>query len=227
MSLRGIIREHYVPGIQLSIGQISVIGAAIRAEAPGARVLVFGCGNDSALWSSINFDGEIIFAEDDPAWIAKTQTRFPTLHIEHVSYGSRTVESSLPIDETALADHPVPAFLAQGDWNVIIIDAPRGHKPWLPGRSLPIYWSAQIATPETQIFVDDYSRRLERAYADFFLKPIRPWSLVIPRVVQAGRPSGSTMLWSVGVPSSFLEDALNVYSTRTGLQPMRDSLEIP
>jgi hypothetical protein len=208
MTLQHIIAEHYNPNIQMSAGQIIAIGSAIRAAAPGGNVLIFGCGNDSVLWSKINSDGFTLFLEDDASWIEKVRARQPDLTIAHVSYGERTVENSMPIDEDALAAHPVPPEMQTRPWDVIVIDAPRGHKPWLPGRSLPIYWSAKVALPETHVFIDDYSRRLERAYGDRFFRAAHPWCAVVPRLIQRGNKTTSSLLWVIGTAGHFQDAAL-------------------
>lgn len=208
MNCQSIIEKHWNPSIQMSAGQIIAIGSAIRAAAPDANVLVFGCGNDSELWHEMNHDGYTLFLEDDAGWIEKVRGQQPELNIAQIAYGDRTVENSLPIDEEALQTYPVPVEMLSRQWDVIVIDAPRGHKPWLPGRSLPIFWSAQVARPVTQVFIDDYSRRLEKAYADRFFRSVRPWSTEIRRLVQRGTKSTSSLLWVLGVSDEAQEAAL-------------------
>jgi glycosyltransferase involved in cell wall biosynthesis len=203
-----IMQEHHKPTIQLSMGQILAIGAAIRAAAPGANVLVFGCGNDSDLWSTINFDGFTQFVEHDPIWIERIRKRHPHLNIEEISYGDSTVAGTLPIDLVSLSASPVPQYLLSREWDVIVIDGPPGGTGSAPGRSLPIYWSSQIARAETHVFVDDYERTLERTYCDHFFRAKRPWCLEVPRVVQSGKPSRATMLWAMGLSSDAQEAAL-------------------
>lgn len=205
MSLHDIIRDHYKPNIPLSMGQIYAIGAAIRSAAPGARVLIFGIGHDSELWSAINFDGDTLFLESDPAWTETVRQRIPHLKVENVSYGDRTVATSLPINEAELAAYPIPAPILDNKWDVIVIDGPTGFKGSVPGRSLPIYWSSRIASAETQIFIDDYHRPLEKTYSDHFFHSTRPWSVVLPRVVDP-----STLIWFLGVNSGAQEAALAV-----------------
>ena len=209
MPLHQIIKEHHASGIQLSMGQIYAIGSAIRAAAPGANVLIFGCGRDSELWNAINFDGHTVFLENDPARLDRARSGNASLQIEEVSYGDRTVSSSLPIDEEALSAYPVPEPMLDRPWDVILIDAPPGHKASAPGRSLPIYWSSKVAQAETQIFIDDYDRRLEKAYSDHFFSSSRPWTMTVPRMVDAGKPSNSSLLWVLGVESAVQDAAMS------------------
>jgi hypothetical protein len=226
MSLHSILKEHYSPDIQLSIGQIYAIGSAIRAAAPGGNVLIFGCGNDSGLWDAINFDGNTDFLESDTIWIARTRERSPSLIISEVSYGDRTVEGSLPIDEEALSRYPMPGCMLVRPWDVILIDAPRGNKRSRPGRSLPIYWSSKVSSPETQIFLDDYDRSLEKAYGDHYFRSRRAWSVVIPRIVDAGKPTDSSLLWVLGVETASPETSTEHSGRRYGHTPVHSARKV-
>jgi hypothetical protein len=84
-----------------------------------------------------------------------------------------------------------------------------GFKGSVPGRSLPIYWSSRIASAETQIFIDDYHRPLEKAYSDHFFHSTRPWSVVVPRIVDP-----SSLIWFFGVKSEAQEAALSARNAR-------------
>jgi hypothetical protein len=80
-----------------------------------------------------------------------------------------------------------------------LVDAPNGHTPGSPGRSLPIYWSAKVANERTHIFIDDYDRSLEFEYTARFVRTIRPFYAIIPRILRLGKPSPGEMFWSIGV----------------------------
>lgn len=200
MSTWDLIERHYDPQTQISTGQAQVIGAALAAAGPAAKFLVFGCGNDSVLWQSLNAGGTTLFVEDNVKWIRTTKRRLPHLWIEPIDYADRKVGTSLPVDEAALATYPVPEILRARDWDVILIDAPAGFAARLPGRSLSIYWSSLIANPRTHVFVDDYERPLERAYGDHFFRNKRQWNVEVPRVTRLGKRNKGMMLWSVGAP---------------------------
>lgn len=199
--LEDMIRDYYNENIQTSVGQAVVIGQAIVASGPGANVLVFGCGNDSMLWHKLNRDGYTLFLESAGSWLRRVKERWPRLNIERIKYGDRTVESSLPIDEQELQRFPIPPSIGSRQWDVVIIDAPNGHKPTAPGRSLPIFWTSLVASEAAHVFVDDYDRPLERAYVDHFLCARRPWSATIPRSFLARKRNKAVMLWSIGAPS--------------------------
>jgi hypothetical protein len=199
VTIRDIISRHDISAVQISPGQIFTIGSVLAAHGREANFLVFGCGNDSLLWYDLNGLGNTLFLEDHPGWRSKVEKRFPQLDIESVSYDGRTVADSLPIDEAELKKYPLPEPLVDRTWDVILVDSPMGHKPDKPGRSLSIYWASLIAKPETHVFVDDYNRKLERTYADHFIRSQRTYNVEVPRVLRMGEPSGGKMLWSMGI----------------------------
>jgi hypothetical protein len=152
------------------------------------------------MWSEVaGRNGYVMFIENHEGWAKKIGEDHPDLNIAVVSYGTSEVRHSLPIDEQRLSQFPVPSCVKSRRWDVILVDAPNGHTPRSPGRSLPIYWSARIASERTQIFIDDYHRPLEFAYANRFVQSIRPFYAIIPRVLRLGKPNAGKMFWSIGV----------------------------
>jgi hypothetical protein len=165
------IDAFHTPDTLISPGQAFAIGSAIAASGEKPNVLVFGCGNDTALWCAMNENGYVLFLENNAGWLERTRQRFPHAKIEPIAYGDTTVATSLPISEDKLAAVPVPEAVRRCVWDVILVDSPRGYKPHDPGRSLSIYWTSQVAGPRTQIFIDDYDRLLERDYTNHLSGP--------------------------------------------------------
>ena len=190
------LADHFEPAIQLAPAQIEMIVNTVRGRAPGCRLLVFGLGRDAVLWHRINADGYTLFLEDNDHWIRFAQQREPGLQVARVSYAGRTVASSLPMDEAALAACPLPAELERTDWDVIVVDAPFGYDASCPGRSLPLHWTRQLMRPHTHVFIDDYERPLERAYTDALIAPRCEHSLVVRR-------PGHEMFWGLGLNGGF------------------------
>lgn len=199
MTPQAAIDTFYNPHIIIGTGQAFAIGAAIAASGARPNVLIFGCGNDSPMWRAMNEGGRTLFVEDNPSWLSRTRDRFPDLEIASISYGETTVESSFPIREDALARVPIPDVLTSSAWDVILVDGPMGFKPGDTGRSLSIYWTSRIMNENTQVFVDDYERALEKAYADRFVRSRRLWNVEMQRVFSTGRGQKAWMLWSLGV----------------------------
>jgi hypothetical protein len=188
--------KNYREDIQITPHQGILISMAIAAAGPKPNVLIYGCGNDSQMWTRMNPNGRTRFLENHPEWLASVQARWPNLEIQEVSYGDWTVSGSLPVDEARLAQYPVPEGLDQIDWDVILIDSPMGHKSDKPGRALPIYWARKLAKPTAQVFIDDYNRGVERAHGDRFLEVTGRQPLVIPRL-RKGATRSNLMLWAM------------------------------
>lgn len=164
------IRKHYnASKVQLRSSILEPMVSTIRGRAPGCRLLVFGVGHDTDFWRSVNVDGETVFLESDPFWSRTTRLRSPGARIVPVDYGDWTVAGSLPIDADVLAAYPMPEVMRDGEWDVVVIDAPPGFLEKNPGRALPIYWTSQVMTRRTHIFVDDHEREVETRYAETFL----------------------------------------------------------
>ncbi|MFM9859754.1 hypothetical protein RUR49_14875 [Pseudoxanthobacter sp. M-2] len=193
-----VFSENYRTDIQLSRHQAAIIGQTIWCSGPGSNVLVFGLGNDSLLWNKLNAHGRTVFVENNKTWAKDMRERWPELEIERVSYGKSTVESSLPIDEKALIEHPIPGFMRDIKWDVILIDGPMGFRSTSPGRALPIYWSYVTARECTHIFIDDCNRRLEGEYTAKFFPGTERVVVNVPRVMKLGKPSKEWMSWVVG-----------------------------
>lgn len=147
------------------------------------RLLVWGCGQDSTFWRTLNRDGRTLFVEHDPKWASMARAD-----------GCDVLEAALPSSHgtQAAASIERPAGLDR-EWDAIIIDGPPGHSARCAGRELPIRWAAESGAE--LIVVHDYDRAWERACCDRYLGP--------PRHVQAGR--GLLAVWS----ASPIADALS------------------
>ena len=121
-----------------------VLGAILRS-AP-ARVLIFGQGRDSDLWTEGNKGGTTVFLEDVAKWFRE-----------------------IPNAESHLVTYPglvVPDHVRQVSWNVILVDGPRGFKTEHPGRGESIRAASELVAPDGIVFVHDYDRPAERSFCD-------------------------------------------------------------
>ena len=196
LDAKNVVRRYYDPDTQISTHQMEVILGVLRFRADGCNLLVFGLGRDSIVWEQANADGYTLFVESQDAWIDFAKVISPQINVCKVSYEGRTVSSSVPICVDDLERYPVPEDLLARTWDVIIIDSPYGFGPECPGRSLPIYWTSRLAKSHTHVFVDDYERDLEKAYANAFIAKLSSYSVVMKR-------PGKEMYWSVGSSPSF------------------------
>jgi hypothetical protein len=146
--------------------------SAIAAKAPAA-LLVYGVGRDSAAYARVNAGGTTVFLESDPAWADAVAAEHPGLDIRRVTYPT-TVAGSLAALAAGRRTAAATGVAAAAAWDVIVIDAPPGGGPALPGREVPIAEAAAAATrvgKHVDVFVHDANRPLEAAAADAYLNP--------------------------------------------------------
>lgn len=188
-SIMDIALSHFYKNtILLGSAHIEAIASAILTRSPNCNLLVFGCGEDSAMWHCLNKTGKSVFLETSPHWIQKILEKFPYLDIRDYDLPGASVEKSLA---GINPDMPKPSVLTEYNWDVIFIDGPSGYAPNLPGRALPIIWASQIRKPTTHVFVDDYNRELEKMYTDKYLQP----AAIIESKLQKYH---SVLAWSIG-----------------------------
>lgn len=83
---------------------------------------------------------------------------------------------NLLFSECRLALNDLPNQLYDVNWDVILVDGPRGYSPKSPGRMAAIFTAAVLARSTktdgmTDILVHDYDRDVERVCSEEFLCP--------------------------------------------------------
>ncbi|MQM07030.1 hypothetical protein Taro_039873 [Colocasia esculenta] len=210
---------------QQSRPEIRISFDVLRQRGP-CNFLVFGLGHDSLMWSAFNAGGTTLFLEEDPKWVqtvlkddathtlrAKT-VRYPTQlqQADELLRSYRSEPKCLPPGaflkgnrgcRLALADLPEEVY--EREWDLIMIDAPRGYFNEAPGRMGAIYSAAVMARNrrgegDTHVFLHDVDRRVEKTFAMEFL-------------CKRYLVKGTGRLWHFRIPS-VRDEAAN--STRTG-----------
>jgi len=191
-------------GTQMSTGQIQQILAVLPEN---GNLLVWGLGNDSPFWHNATA-GRVVFIEDDVVqaetlWYDIITRKFPFLEAYKVHYSTHTVASfdkyiaspSLWKSDLDVRSQ-LPSELTRVLWDVIIIDAPLGCCDSGPGRYQSIYTSKLLAQNNTHIFVDDFERKVENAFAQavFGSKPLN----ITKRVVDGRYTSQEQAYFVVG-----------------------------
>jgi uncharacterized protein (TIGR01627 family) len=177
-SMLNLITSRMIDGQQTLQNYVDVT-ETIRKLAP-ANVLVFGLGGDTAFYYTANPGGACVYVEESAEWIQKVSApSFVTV----LQYSYRTKVSEFPQLANAtdaqlheqLYMKELPSHILTTPWDVVLIDAPRGYEPGLPGRAMPIYttWHIlnHIMTKESRtvfVFVHDINRRLEQDMATRF-----------------------------------------------------------
>ncbi len=133
--------------------QLRRMSALIKALSP-CRLLVFGCSKESALWATLNVNGTTAFVDDRPL----TRLKLPSDNCRLIAttYHSRRGEW--------LREPVEPPEELRGEWDIVLVDGPRGDRWQSPGREVPILWTSQISPRITA--VHDWDRPWERAVCD-------------------------------------------------------------
>ncbi|XP_028758675.1 probable methyltransferase At1g27930 [Neltuma alba] len=207
---------HYVTSPvtpQLSLAEARGPFDILLSLAP-CNFLIFGSGHDSLMWDSFNPHGTTLFLEEDPKWLRSILRRFPVLDVRIMRYGTRLSDADALLSSykedcwganvtvrlkgnegCKLALNNMPEEVYSKDWDIILIDGPRGYEASLPGRMAVIYSAAVMARGRkkpgvTHVFVHDVDRKVERTYAKEFLclkykvsEVGRLWHFVIPPAI--------------------------------------------
>ncbi|EXB77973.1 hypothetical protein L484_000866 [Morus notabilis] len=206
---------------QQSLGEITVSFNVIKSREGGFgapfNFLVFGLGHDSLMWDSFNPRGTTLFLEEDPRWVQTVLQKAPNLRAHHVRYRTQLRQANellssyraeprcAPTEAAALRGNVrcrlaldnLPEEVYEREWDLIMIDAPRGYFPEAPGRMAAIFSAAVMARNRrglgpTHVFLHDVDRRVEKTFAEEFLcrKYLvnavgRLWHFEIPSAVAA------------------------------------------
>ncbi|XP_006352193.1 probable methyltransferase At1g27930 [Solanum tuberosum] len=201
---------------QQNINEIRISFDVLKNRTP-CNFLVFGLGHDSQMWASFNSRGNTLFLEEDPKWVETILKDAPFVHAETVKYRTMLSEA----DELVEHFHKEPDCSAKKsfirgnhgcklaldmlsdevynkEWDLIMIDAPRGYFAEAPGRMAAIYSAAVMARNRkgkgvTHVFLHDVERKVEKIYAELFLcrkylvKGVgRLWHFEIPAASNVG-----------------------------------------
>lgn len=174
-AIRALVREN--PG-QATYEEYKLVHDVLVERAP-CNLLVFGVGRDSSLWLDANDDGRCVFLEDVAEWAAFARDAVPGIEVYDVRYGTlRVLWPVLKHFEERLRMDELPADVDEVDWDIILVDAPRGTRWYRPGRMKSIYMASVLGRREAStdeaagladVFVHDCHRRVEREASDRFL----------------------------------------------------------
>lgn len=155
--------------IQLSTKQLKVICATIKRKAP-CKLLVFGLGNDSVFWLSLNRDGVTVFLEDDKDWFKKIIKRSKDIKAFLINYNTKRKDWKTFLEDTSLLNMTLPDDVEKEKWDIILVDAPAGYNDQNPGRMNSIFLSSKLIKNSGDVFVHDCDREVEDVYCNKFLK---------------------------------------------------------
>ncbi|CAK7337715.1 unnamed protein product [Dovyalis caffra] len=178
----------------MSHAEIKPISDVLRKCSSPCNFLVFGLTHETLLWKALNHNGRTVFIEENRYYAAYYEELHPEIDVFDVQYTTKMKEmreliastkeqiknecrpvQNLLFSECKLGINDLPNHVYEVDWDVILVDGPRGDGPEGPGRMTPIFTAGVLArskkasNAKTHIFVHDYYRNVERIYGDEFL----------------------------------------------------------
>ncbi|XP_065873158.1 protein IRREGULAR XYLEM 15-like [Euphorbia lathyris] len=178
----------------MSYSELKPISDVLRKCSSPCNLLVFGLTHETLLWKALNHNGRSVFIEENRYYAAYYEELHPEIDVFDVQYTTKMGEfrdlitstrdqisnecrpvQNLLFSECKLGINDLPNHVYEVDWDVILIDGPRGDGAEGPGRMAPIYTAGVLARSKkggngkTHIFVHDYYREVEKVYGDEFL----------------------------------------------------------
>ena len=160
-TLQATIAEVVDAGGGCSAEEYRCILEKLREVAP-CSFLVFSCGHDSRLWLAVNEGGRTLFLEDSPHWVDRARKSYGA-DVRLVKYRTRFHEHNRYLARPDLLSTEDFQFLQDEQWDAVFIDGPIGYGRG-PGRMVCFKTVSELPGVK-RIFVHDYNRVVERAYA--------------------------------------------------------------
>ncbi|HLH96248.1 MAG TPA: glycosyltransferase [Xanthobacteraceae bacterium] len=172
-------------GIQLNPAELLPVVRTVLAVS-GCRLLVFGCGNDSQFWETVNAGGTTAIVEDDSACQETTRPKLTSSIIARVQYRTRVGDWPAYLDAGDALLLDLPDDIKKLSWDVILVDGPAGDRDDLPGRAQSIVTARRLVAPGGKIFVHDCDRPLEREFCARYLGEQRRFVSIRGRAILNG-----------------------------------------
>lgn len=179
---------------RMSHSELKPISDVLRKCSVPCNLLVFGLTPETLLWKALNHNGRTVFIDENRYYAAYFEELHPEIDAYDVQYTTKRSElkelvtltkeqvrnecrpvQNLLFTECKLGLNDLPNHVYEMDWDVILVDGPRGDWPEAPGRMQAIFTAGVLArskkggNAKTHVFIHDFVGEVERVCGDEFL----------------------------------------------------------